>query len=376
MNKNTKLLFAHKVLYDVYFYGVLSIPFFVTKGYDISTALAFASMYMLVTMALEVPTGFVGDRFGHKASVVAGPILTGLGFIGLLSVDSLLTDSSFMIMLAAGASLTSGSDTALLRSISTNFKRDNRTFDYLKSIMLLFSFGAAGFIVKYLSIDIAVGLSAALAIASAVPLLLVKTKPETKNKKVSSFKSQLTELPGALKSVIGGPSLILMAGMVASITYSAKEIISSLNPVYQVDIELIGLIAALAMLGRIIGTALEKQIDLGDKTLLSMLTIVVGATVFIDFNIPLGIGLLLASTVVAQMLSYRLVYNLSSQAPQTHIASLLSGLGLIGRLFTAGIVFITGIFTSLNYFHLSFLAVAAGLALIGAPLLARISRNT
>ena len=84
MNKNTKLLFIHKLLYDIYFFGAIIIPFFVAKDYGVSTALTFASIFTLMTMAMEVPTGLIGDRFGHKASVSLGVILTGIGLLGLV----------------------------------------------------------------------------------------------------------------------------------------------------------------------------------------------------------------------------------------------------------------------------------------------------
>ncbi len=49
--------------------------------------------------------------------------------------------------------------------------------------------------------------------------------------------------------------------MVAAIMFSSKDIISSFNTVYGIDISIIGLVGAAAMAGRIVGTLLEKRLN-------------------------------------------------------------------------------------------------------------------
>ncbi len=376
MNKNTKLLYIHKFLYDIYFYGAIIVPFFVAKDYGVSAALTFASVFILMAMAMEVPTGLVGDRFGHKASMLLGVLLTGLGLLGLLVTNSIFLDGGWVLVMATGAALASGSDIALLRTVSNNFERDNRIFDYLKNVMLLLSFGAAGFVVKHLSMDIAVGLSGVLALISLIPLVFVLPNSEKEDRTKTSFVKQIAGLPNALRQVDSGISLILLAGIVGSIMFSAKEIVSSLNPIYQVDISWIGIIAAMTMMGRIIGTIIEKRLHIGYRPLLFVLVTIVASTVIIESNTIAGIVFLIASSVVAKMLSYRLVYRLSSQAPQSHIASLLSGLALLGRLFTAGIVILASIFASYGHFSYSFLSIGLILAVFGGYLATNIQKQT
>lgn len=375
MNKNTKLLFAHKLFYDIYFFGVIIIPFFVAKDYGVTAALTFSAIYTLTTMAMELPTGLIGDRFGHKASVSQGALLIGVGLLGLLMTNSIIWDGCWVLVMAIGSALASGSDTALLRTVSNNFERDNRTFDYLKSVMLLLSFGAAGFVVKYLSMDIAVGLSGIMALASAIPLLFMLDIGNEDRTEASFFK-QITGLPSALRQVNCGLSLIILAGLVGSIMFSAAEVISSLNPIYQVDISWIGIIAALTMSGRILGTIIEKRLRIDYRPLLLVLVTIVISTVIIESSTITGIVFLVASSIVAKMLSYRLVYRLSSQAPQSHIASLLSGHALLGRLFSASIVILAGLFAGYGHFNYSFLAVGLILAVFGGYLATNIQKQT
>ena len=278
-----------------------------------------------------------------------------------------------MIVMAIGSALATGSDTALLRTVSNNFERDNRTFDYLKSVMLLLSFGAAGFFVKYLSMNIAVGLSGFLSLASVIPLLFMLNIGKVDLAKVS-FVQQVAGLPGALRKVDSGLSLIILAGLVGSIMFSAAQIASSFNPIYQVDISWVGIIAAMGMLGSIVGTIIEKRLRISYRPLLFVLVTIIISTVVIESNIAAGIVLFVTSSVVAKMLSYRLVYRLSSQAPQSHIASLLSGLALLGRLFTAGIIILAGVFAGYGHFNYSFLALGLILAVFGGYLATNIQK--
>lgn len=366
----------HKLLFDVYFFGAIAVPFFVSKGYGVSVALIFTAIYMVASMVMEVPTGIVGDRYGHRSSIIAGLLLVGFAFLGLLAMDNIVLDVFWTVLFATGAALTTGSDTALIRSTSNNFERDNRSFEYLKSVMLLLSFGAAGFVVKYLSIEIAVGLSALIVFCSIIPLLLMKiTKSSNEQaRKIIPIKQQISELPRALRKVKGGVLLIILAGMIGAITFSAKEVISSFNPVYDLDISLVGIIAALAMAGRIAGTAIEKRLNVGHKALLLSLVLSVGLTVYIDSSRAMGVVFMLLSTVIAQMLFYRLKYRLASEAPQSHVASLVSGLSLTSRLFSGGIILITSAFAAAGYFHLSFAGVSLILLVLGGVLVVRLDR--
>ncbi len=376
MNKNTKLLFLHKVLYDVYFYGAIIVPFFVSKSYDISTALTLAAIYMAVSILVELPTGIIADRYGHKLSIIFGVFLTGLALLGFIAFDGIYLDGLWIITLAIGSALVSGSDIALLRATSNDFERDNRSFDYLKSVMLLLSFGSAGFIVKYLSFDAAIGLSSLLAFLSIVPLFFIYQIMSSRAADTYvSFRKQVGDLPASLRNVDGGFPLLTFGGLVAGVLFSVKEIVSSLSPLYQVDISLIGIVAGLAMGARIIGTYVEKRMLISSRVLLLWFSAVIMATSVVSLSVYAGMALLVVSSALAQMLFYKLSYRLSSQAPQAHVASIVSGLTLTGRLSSGGMIFISGILAGNGYFHLTFLIVGLLLVGIGQPLLRNIAHS-
>ena len=127
-------------------------------------------------------------------------------------------------------------------------------------------------------------------------------------------------MPNSLRKVDGGFPLIIFGGLVAAVLFSVKEVTSSLAPVYDIDISLIGVIAGLAMGARILGTYIEKRLLISSKVLLIYFSAVVTATTVVYFNVYIGMLLLIASSALAQMLFYKLKYQLSSQAPQSHVA--------------------------------------------------------
>ena len=84
------------------------------RGVTLGQVLLFESVFAGITVAAEVPTGMVADRWGRRPSLVASGLLTALG----LTVFG-LADSFELLLLAfalfgTGLSLMSGADDAML----------------------------------------------------------------------------------------------------------------------------------------------------------------------------------------------------------------------------------------------------------------------
>ncbi|MFA9392012.1 MAG: MFS transporter [Prolixibacteraceae bacterium] len=87
------------------------------------------SVYSVGMLIMEIPSGYLGDVWGRKKTLIAGTILTSIGF-------SIYTGSfvfwQFMIaefILGIGQSFISGADSALLYD---SLKSENREGEYLK----------------------------------------------------------------------------------------------------------------------------------------------------------------------------------------------------------------------------------------------------
>jgi MFS family permease len=88
--------------------------FFQDNGLSMSEVFLLQSLFSVAVIVLEVPSGYLSDRFGRRNSIVVGSLLTALGytiysvghgFFGFLCAE---------ILIGFGASFISGADSALL----------------------------------------------------------------------------------------------------------------------------------------------------------------------------------------------------------------------------------------------------------------------
>ncbi len=107
-----------------HFWVATLILYFQSRGLSLSQSLQVMSIYSIFVVVLEYPTGVIGDYFSHRTSVLLGNIVVTFAF-ALLAISG---GFSFYILtfflFALGIALTSGSDTALLHSVSKDFRKD------------------------------------------------------------------------------------------------------------------------------------------------------------------------------------------------------------------------------------------------------------
>ncbi|MEK7526468.1 MAG: hypothetical protein AAB546_03240 [Patescibacteria group bacterium] len=107
-----------------HFWVVTLVLYFQFRGLTLVQALQVISIYSILVVVLEYPTGVIGDYFSHRTSVLLGNIVVIVAF-ALLSFPGSFAYYVFLFFLfALGMALVSGSDTALLHSLSKDFKKD------------------------------------------------------------------------------------------------------------------------------------------------------------------------------------------------------------------------------------------------------------
>ncbi len=106
-------------------FWVAAFVFFIeNRGFDPSLGYYLIALYYIVNVVLEYPTGVVGDYISHKVSVSIGYVMTALALLVIAVSSSVYVYFAMIIFVAFGVSLVSGSDIALLYSISKNVERD------------------------------------------------------------------------------------------------------------------------------------------------------------------------------------------------------------------------------------------------------------
>lgn len=124
MNRNIKLLKIASVLMGMGFFTPVVSLYFLSKGVGISQVVLAQTLYSLMIVVMEVPTGAVADRYGHKTSVILGLLLQVPAYITYLLLPQFLFFG--YALSGIGDSLISGSLEALTHksSVEGTYRRN------------------------------------------------------------------------------------------------------------------------------------------------------------------------------------------------------------------------------------------------------------
>lgn len=166
MSNLHKLIIA-KTLYNARFWVATIIIYFTEmRGIPAGTVLQMMGVYYFMTIALEYPTGIVGDYFSHRLSVFLGYGFLAIAFVLITLPGSIPFYIGALFVLALGETLVSGSDTALLHTVSKDFSRDFATVKSYGLVMSFASISAGGFVAT-LDLRYPMWLTAGMLIAAA-----------------------------------------------------------------------------------------------------------------------------------------------------------------------------------------------------------------
>ena len=201
--------------------------FFQENGLTMSQIFLLKSVYSVGMLVLEIPSGYFGDVWGRKKTLIAGTLLTTIGYT---IYSGSFVFWQFMIaefILGVGQSFISGSDSAMLYD---TLKSQNNEKEYLKyegrvTSVGNFSEAIAGIIGGLLATltlripFICQAVVSALAIPAAFTLVEPKLEIE---KRVASFKDILMVVKFALIEYTKLRYFILFSSLIgtATLTYA------------------------------------------------------------------------------------------------------------------------------------------------------------
>jgi MFS family permease len=90
------------------------VPFFQSKGIGMSGVYLLQSIFAVTVFVMEIPSGYISDLLGRKKSLVCASALKAIGFSLFPFADSLEVLIIAEVLLGIGASLSSGTDIALI----------------------------------------------------------------------------------------------------------------------------------------------------------------------------------------------------------------------------------------------------------------------
>lgn len=89
------------------------VPYWSSLGLSLHEVFELQALFSLAVAFFEIPTGYVADLWSRKASLLLGGFINGLSFTLLPFATSYESLAVFEIVIALGASLSSGADIAL-----------------------------------------------------------------------------------------------------------------------------------------------------------------------------------------------------------------------------------------------------------------------
>jgi len=128
-NKNIKKYYGWQLISGFFFIYAIQAIYLLSKGITASELAIFASATAISSTILEIPTGYIADRFSRKLSISLGFIFQGLSYFALIFVHELKTLLPLAVLIGLGSSMLSGSVESLLYDL---LKSDNDQSSYLK----------------------------------------------------------------------------------------------------------------------------------------------------------------------------------------------------------------------------------------------------
>lgn len=113
-----------------YFVYPIQAIFLLGKGITATELALGASITLISSTLLEIPTGFIADKYSRKLSVSLGLLSQALAYLGMIFVSSFISFIPIALLLGLGNALLSGSLESL---IYDELKKHNREDDLLKT---------------------------------------------------------------------------------------------------------------------------------------------------------------------------------------------------------------------------------------------------
>jgi MFS family permease len=162
------------------------VPFYQSNGLSVTEIMLLKSVYSVVIVALEIPSGYLADVLGRKKTLIAGAVLAAAGFYIYSFSYSWLGFMVAEIALGAGHSFVSGADSAMLYDTLAWKQKQNQYTKYegLNASVGNFSEATAGLVggaVALISLRFPFYIQAIIA-SIAIPAAITLAEPQFREK--------------------------------------------------------------------------------------------------------------------------------------------------------------------------------------------------
>ncbi len=127
MAANLRAFYAFRLLVTAYLFVPAQVALLMARGLGFSEILLLNTVYNLVAVVFEVPTGALADRLGRRLAMALGALAMAAGAAAYVFAGSFVAFAAAESLFAIGMSLASGSDSAYLFD---RLKSEGKSDDY------------------------------------------------------------------------------------------------------------------------------------------------------------------------------------------------------------------------------------------------------
>lgn len=345
---------------------------------DVSLAEVFKliSFFSFCIVLFEYPTGVVGDYFSHKISVLLGYFVSATALL-LASFDLNITYYiAILALLAFGTSLCSGSDTALLHKVSTDFKKDFASIKTYIMLWVVTTVSLGGFLGK-----ISLVLTIYFSVFSYFLAFLVMLTVKTTNNVSEDVGNIFDKAKDGIRYIRKNPLLkriILLNTLVSSVFLSIKWIYNQFFENLNIDLQWWGVLISLATAFNILGVFTFKK----SKNVQVYLPYILLIVTF--FLIPLFLSFFYIVPLVLFLITHFLgagfietyfEVDINKNLVDSSRASVLSFNSLVIRLVSSIYTFTLGVLVGTYPIQVIFIFTALMWSVLGIPFLIQYTRR-
>jgi MFS family permease len=366
MSEVTKVKIA-RILASSPFWMSIIVIYFNYRGVPLPEVYKIVSFYSICIVLFEYPTGVVGDYFSHKLSVALGYFISMLAmFLSTMRGGSIFY-YGVLALLALGVSLVSGSDTALLHKVSTDFKKDASSLKSISMFWVLATIAIGGFLGKY-SLILPIYFTAATYLLAFVVLLFVKENSKDISHEGNIFdkaKEGIIYIKDSKQLV----TIILLNTLISAIFLSMKWVYNPFFEKLRIDIQWWGLLISFATVANILGVLLYKKTK-NSNIILPFVTLI-ASFAFSALNsgvVPLS-AFFFAHFIGGGFIETYFEVDINKHLKDSIRASVLSFTSLLIRLSSAIYIYVMGLIVAGYSLTTLFLFTTTLIAILGLPLL-------
>ncbi len=244
------IFYFSQALSFTYFWISLSVPYLLYRGLSTTEVFTLMSVYQLFGVVLEYPTGLLGDKFGYRRMLFIANILNGLSMFIFMLPGTYTTYLIAMLVLALGSGFSSGNDMGMLKSVSTNIKKDTANYHALADFTLFLAAIVGGWMTRF-GYAFTLGVSGLAMISASIPLYFLPIDSRPKNHLLPVTKIIGDGFRLLKESIV--LQLFVIIAVFGGFSFTTKSILGSFGELYGIDIMTIGVYIGLGGLARAIG---------------------------------------------------------------------------------------------------------------------------